>query len=446
MGAQSHFTRLQQNEQTPRWSLVGRVAFRFCFVYLGLFCLTTQVLGDLFPIPTVYIPTLSTFWPMRQITLWAATHVFRVTHPLVYADTGSGDKTFDWVGVFCLLVFAILAMGIWSILDRRRKNYVTLQKWFRLFIRFALAAEMISYGLSKAIPLQMNFPFLTRWVEPFGNFSPMAVLWNSIGASPAYEIFTGCAETLGGILLFVPRTTMLGSLICLADLVQVLTLNMTYDVAAKLLSFHLILLASYLLAPDFQRLVDFFLMNRAATPSGEPQLLPTPRADRLALAFQIIFGILIIGMNTYSSWTGWYAYGGGRDKSPFYGIWNVDTFSVDGQLRSPLLTDYGRWRRAIFDFPTGVNFERMDDSIVGYSSSINLDSGTITLTTATDKNWRATFSFVRQAPDELTLDGDMNNHKVHMQLQLIDRDKFLLVNRGFHWITEYPFNRVENPR
>ena len=126
-------------------------------------------------------------------------------------------------------------------------------------------------------------------------------------------------------------------------------------------------------------------------------------------------------------------------------IWNVDSFSIDGQLRPPLLTDYDRWRRVIFQSPSGINFQRMDDSLVGYGASVNLDNSTITLTKTTDKNWKATFAFVRPVPDELTLDGDMDNHKVYMQLQLVDRNKFLLVNRGFHWITEYPFNRVEIP-
>jgi len=41
----------------------------------------------------------------------------------------------------------------------------------------------------------------------------------------------------------------------------------------------------------------------------------------------------------------------------------------------------------------------------------------------------------------LVLDGDMDRHKVHMQLKLLDRNKFLLVSRGFHWIQEIPFNR-----
>ena len=53
------------------------------------------------------------------------------------------------------------------------------------------------------------------------------------GLGPAYEIFTGCAEVAGGLLLIVPRTATLGALISLADMSQVDTLNMTYDVPAN---------------------------------------------------------------------------------------------------------------------------------------------------------------------------------------------------------------------
>jgi hypothetical protein len=28
----------------------------------------------------------------------------------------------------------------------------------------------------------------------------------------------------------------------------------------------------------------------------------------------------------------------------------------------------------------------------------------------------------------------MDEHKIHMQLHLVDREKFELVNDGFHWI------------
>jgi uncharacterized membrane protein YphA (DoxX/SURF4 family) len=187
--------------------------------------MSTQIFGGLFPIPKVDIPDPATLWPMRQMIFWAADHIFHARLPLVYAGSGSGDKTFDWVLAFCLLIFAALATGIWSVLDCKRENYVTSYKWFRLFIRFALASQLLTYGMDKAIPLQMPFPLLTTLIEPFHDFSPMGVLWSSIGASPAYEIFVGCAELLGGILLIFPRTTMLGALVCLADMTQVFLLN-----------------------------------------------------------------------------------------------------------------------------------------------------------------------------------------------------------------------------
>src|SRR5580698_3678214 len=438
MEAQAQIAQLQEPSHTPHWGLTTRVAFRFCFVYLGLFCFATQIVGSLFPIPKVDIPDPDTLWPIRQIIFRVAAHVFHAKLPLVYTDSGSGDKTFDWTLVFCLLIVAALATVIWSVLDRKRKNYITLYKWFRLFIRFALAGQLIGYGVDKAIPLQMPFPYLTRLIEPFRDFSPMGVLWSSIGASPAYETFAGCAELLGGVLLIFPRTTTLGALVSLADMIQVFMLNMTYDVPVKLLSFHLILISLFLLALDFQRLADFFFSNRTVRPSTQPQLFTKPRANSIAFAAQIVLGVWLLGTAVYGGWTDWHTYGGGHAKSPLYGIWNVDELSIDGQLRSPLLIDYDRWRRAVFDRPDDMAFQRMDDSFVHYGASINAGDKTMVLTKRSDKDWKANFTFQRTAEDQLMLDGTMDSHKIHMQLRLVDRSKFMLVNRGFHWIQEYP--------
>ncbi len=442
MGTQTQTAPIQQQGSTvPRWSLASRVAFRFCFLYLGLFSLTTQIFGGLVSIPEIDVPDLSTLWPMRQIVLWTAAHIFRPTSPVSYQPTGSGDRTFDWVLTFCLLILAALATGAWSALDRKRENYVTLHKWFRLFLRFALAAQMISYGLAKVVPLQMPFPYLAKLVEPFGNFSPMGVLWASVGAAPAYEVFAGSAELLGGVLLIFPRTAMVGALVCLADTIQVFTLNMTYDVPVKLFSFHLILISLFLLAPELPRLADFFFRDRTVGPSRQPQLFRTRRANRIALALQVVFGIWLVASSAYGSWTGWRSFGGGRPQSPLYGIWNVDQLSVDGQPRARVATDQEQVRRVIFDPVDRMSLQHMDDSIDRYSAKIDVTKETVSLTKANDKNWNGTLHFQRPAHDQLTLDGDMDSRKVHMQLQLIDRNKFLLVNRGFHWVQEQALNR-----
>jgi hypothetical protein len=320
--------------QTARWGLARRVAFRLCFVYFGLLCLFTQISTSLFPIPLVELPDPSTIWPIRQIVFWTAAHVFHIAKPLVYTGSGSGDKTFDWVLVFCMLILGVFTTVIWSALDRKRENYVTTHKWFRLGIRFALAGQMLAYGFAKAVPLQMPFPYLTRLVEHFGDFSPMGVLWSSVGASRSYEIFAGCAELLGGILLIFPRTTMFGALICLADMIQIFMLNMTYDVPVKLFSFHLILLSLFLLAPDFRRLVNLFFLNRPAEPSNESKFFGTVRANRNALAAQMLFGLWLIGMNAYGSSQSWHIYGGGAPKSALYGIWDVELLWIGMAPRS----------------------------------------------------------------------------------------------------------------
>ena len=300
---------------------------------------------------------------------------------------------------------------------------------------------MIAYGMVKVIPIMCLYPSLTRLLQPVGTLSPMGVLWTATGSSPAYEIFTGLAEAAGGVLLIVPRTAILGALICLADMIQVMMLEMTYDVPLKLFAFHLLLLSCFLLAPDVKRLVRFLLLNRTTAPSTQEQLFRSVRANRIAVAAQIILGVWLVGVYGHYAWGVWNTRGGGRPLPALYGIWEVKQMSIDEQPRPPLLTDSARWRRAIFDLPDRMSFQRLDDSFVPYGASVNLQERTLALTKSDDKNWTASFTFQRPAGDQLILNGRMDNHQVHMELQLTDRNSFLLVSRGFHWTQEAALGR-----
>lgn len=412
--------------QSERWSAPKRIAFRFCFIYFGLFCLTTQIVGGFFPIPNVEIDP-ATFAPVRGVVFWTAAHVFGLKRQLVYTGSGSGDKTFDWILAFCALALAAAATAVWFAADRKRPNDSTLYKWFRLFIRFALASELFLYGVDKAVPLQMPFPFLTRLVEPYGNFSPMGVLWQFVGASRPYEISVGIAELLGGVLLLFPRTTLLGALVSLADLTQVFILNMTYDVPVKLFSFHLLLMTCFLLAPDARRLFDLFFRGRSMTASAEPGLFLSKRANRMAVVAQAAFGVLLLTGNFYGAARNWNVYGGGRPKSPLYGIWNVKEIS-------PSLP----WRRVIFDFPGRISVQNTEDAFTSYNATIDAKGGVMSLKSGKRSGQ---FTFQLPARDELTLAGQLDGQRMQLRLQLLDTSKLPLVRRGFHWVQEYPINR-----
>jgi hypothetical protein len=433
----------QPSASPPKWRVLTKIAFRFCVAYFGLYIVLTQMLTSLLFATTNDSGAfeLDTTPPAKAAIVWIAGHVFRIAHPIVTVETGSGDRVYDWVEVATILAIAIIVTIAWSWLDRKRQSYAKLHSCFRVFARFSLAATMFTYGAAKAIPLQMPFPYLHRLLERYGDFSPMGVLWASIGASPAYEIFAGCAEIFGGILLVLPRTTTLGALVCLADATQIFTLNMTYDVPVKLLSFHLILLSLFLLAPDVKRLADFFVLDRPAPRSSDRPLFRTARSNRIALVVQICVGIFLLGANLYGSISAYNVYGPGRPKSALYGIWNVETLTVDGQDRPPLLTDSTRWRRVVFDSPQSMSIQDVNDKTQSYGAKIDMKQDSLTLTKRDDSNWKASFSFSRPAVDQLTFDGTMDDHTIQAQLKLLDLSKFLLVTRGFHWVQDHPFNR-----
>jgi len=425
----------------PPWSLATRILFRFCVVYFTLFALSTQIITSLIVIPNVDTPSPASLPPLRQIVGLAAAHLFHLAPtPAFFAETGSGDRPADWILAFCLLIFAVLGTALWSILDRRRPSYIALRKWFWLFFRFCLAGQMLTYALVKIVPLQMPYPPLTRLLEPFGNFSPMGVLWYSVGASPAYEIFAGSAEMLGGLLLLIPRTRTLGALICLADMTQVFVLNMTYDVPVKLFSFHLILMSLLLLAPDFRRLADFFFLRRPVAPPVYPPLFQSPRWNRLASLLQVVFVLWLIGTGIYGDRDAWHEYGGGAPKPALYGIWNVESLTVDGKSSPPLLTDTTRWRRVVFDSRSRTAFQQMDDKDQYFRATIDPGRKTVALRRPGDAQIQGTLTYAQPSPDKLTLDGTLNQHSFHAELALCDRSQFMLVSRGFRWVQQYPYN------
>ena len=423
-----------------RWSAATKVGFRFAFLYFTLYVLTTQMIGGFWIIEKIPQPNMgATGWMLRPID-WTAAHVFHVTQ---YSRTltGSGDKTIDWIHAFLLLVSSIAVTAVWSIADRRRPNYAAMHKWFHLFLRFAAGTTMVGYGMVKAIPLQMPAPPLTRLLEPFGNFSPMGVLWYSIGASFPYERFAGAMELMAAVLLFVPRLWMLGAIVLVADSIQIFTLNMTYDVPVKLFSLHLIVMGLVLLAPEMRRLTDVLVLNRITGPSPLPPLARGVTMRRVLLAAQLAFAAYVLGSSFVENRTAFNTRGAGAPKPPLYGIWVVEKMTIDGVERAPLVTDWGRWRRVVVQNPAAMAFWRMDDSFVSYPAKYDISGKSIALTKQADKTWSARLTFDQPSPEVLVLDGEMDGHKVHMDTRLFDHKKLMLLSRGFSWVQESPFNR-----
>jgi uncharacterized membrane protein YphA (DoxX/SURF4 family) len=417
----------------PQWTPATLIAFRFALVYLGLFCLATQISGSMLPNLTVSYRGLGKLWPMRDVTHWVGTTVFGITSPL--DDTSGGEPLFFWVQTFWVLVVSLAAAAIWTAMDRGRRHYATLHAWFYLFARVALAASLFEYGMTKVIPTQFPAPPLATLVTPVGDLTLSALLWTSIGSAQPYVVFTGCIEVLAGVLLLFPRTTILGAAIALGALIQVASLNMFYDVGLKLVSLHMIALAAVLLAPDVSRLADFFVRHRPAAASIPPLPGRTPRGRRAAVIAPLLFGAYLVGMYAYINWSFWQVAGGGRPRSALYGIWSVEQLSVDGVVRAPELNDYDRrWRRVIFDTPDALLVQRTDDSLAAYGATLDVERNVLALRKGNSRNWGATFTVDRLGQDRLELRGEMDGQRLEARLRRVEFDAFPLLNSRFRWI------------
>jgi uncharacterized membrane protein YphA (DoxX/SURF4 family) len=371
---------------------------------------------------------------MAAITDWVGRTAFGIEQPLVFVAGNSADTLFHWVLTAWLLAAAAVIAGVWTFMQTRPSDDRELRKWFRLFIRFALAAQMFYYGMAKIIPTQFQRPSLVTLVEPVGNLSLTDLLWTFIGASTPYQIATGFAELIAGVLLVIPKTTPLGALIALADMLQVFLLNMTYDFGLKGISFHLILMSLYLLAPDMQRLADVLVLDRPAPAAAHPPLFRPARANRIALVAQILFGLYLVVMFTNLTLRFWYTQGDGRPSSPLYGIWDIERLSIDGEVRDPDLNDYDRrWRRVIFDKTDVVAFQRTDDSIAHYGVE-EQTADRMVLRKGSSRRWSSTFTAQRPAPDRLVLEGEMDGYDIRIEARLRDLDTFELLNSRFRWI------------
>ncbi|GAB2549709.1 DoxX family protein [Nocardia heshunensis] len=425
-------------EPARSWSPIGRILFRFGFLYFGLFCVCyPQMLIDFAGPLQHWLPAdWPRLWmnPSLPVVKWVGHTVFGAEVEL--HSTGSGDQQVFWVLLFCLLVIAAVGTVLWTLLDRGRTEYHRLSGWFLLFIRVCLAGQMLGYGFAKAIPTQMPEPALTTLLTPYGDFAPMGVLWTQVGVSPVYESLLGTAEILGGLLLLLPRTQLAGVLLSLVSMAQVWVLNMTFDVPVKLLSFHLMLLCLVLLVPEAPRLTAL-LTGRAAGPAATPQPFRTRRSLRVAAVAQVLLAVWFAAGYAWIGTDNWRETHGASARSELYGIWAVTDFTRDGEPVPPLLTDESRWRRLVFDQPKLAYVQRMDDEFMMYPAQIDTGARRLVLRDAKTATDLGDLTYEQPMPNRLVLNGQLAGHPVTIALDQVDLGSLALrQGRGLHLIQE----------
>ena len=68
----------------------------------------------------------------------------------------------------------------------------------------------------------------------------------------------------------------------------------------------------------------------------------------------------------------------GRTPTALYGIYDVESFTSNGALLPPLLTDAKRWRTVIIERSGMASIRLMNDVVHDYLTSVDTANGTVT--------------------------------------------------------------------
>jgi hypothetical protein len=432
-----------ESRETPRWSAVHRIAFRFVVCYYVLYLVPVSL-----PFTGFLVQPHEALW--TPIVTWVAQHVFHTRYEIypIDGEAAISNTAYGSILFLCYLALAAVATLVWSVLDRRRANYARLDPWLRLLLRYTLAAAMINYGALKVIPTQMPSPLpLGMLRQRIGDLPPMRLLWMFVGSSPPYEMFTGAAELLGGVLLLVPRTVLLGSLVCFADLVMVVTLNFCFDVHVKLFSLHLLFMAALLIAPDVPRLTRLFLLDRPVEPAVTPPLFARKWLNRAPHILLFLLGVYIVAASFHESYKRYQPFH--PPQPPLYGVWATREFSLDGKVIPPQ-TDPQRWRWVTFQYAEVMSVELAIGSDQRYAIDVDTTRKRIVLARTRwdpergvvkdaaghpvkEPGWQAELAFAQPTPDDLVLDGLVDGHPLHVKLT-----KIAQLRDNFRWVIVLP--------
>lgn len=368
-------------------------------------------------------------------------YLLHLKTPITIFTNGSGDTTFDYVLLLTQVLLSVLIGIAWSLLDRKRPNYTVAYYWLCVLVRYFLGGMMLSYGFTKVFHLQMTFPYLSRLLQPYGDSSPMGLAWTYVGQSKPFSQFVGWSEVLCGILLVFRKTTLIGALLSLVVMGNIVVINMCYDVPVKLFSSTLEVMALYLAAPYGWKLYKLFVKHESAVLEKQEQ--PKFRRKWMQITVRILKVLIIADALYYgvaSNLDGLKQYGEDMPKPPLYGIYNSVTVIRNNDTIAPLTTDTTRWKQLVIQTKNFAKIKMMNDTMVNFNFKVDTVTHMAIVFKGTDSLNKAHFKYAVDSM-YLTLKGSVKNDSVYMRFKRYDEKQFRLMNRGFHWINEFPYNR-----
>lgn len=428
------------------WSAPRKTGFRFLSLFVLLFILTL-------PFPRRFLPDTGSFLaPMFEPLARLGGRIVLGADARFTAALAS-DSTGLYLHTLNLAVIALALCALWSVADRRRTNYAREAGWFVAIVAYYLALQLFIYGFDKVFKTQFYLPEPNTLFTTVGETPRDLLYWSVMGASRPYTMFTGAAEVLAAALLLFRTTRTPGALIAFGVLLNVVAVNLGYDISVKLYSSFLLVLSVVILAPQGKRMVDFF-SGKGVPPLPSFGSAPKTKGEYLLRAGAKGAMIVLILFESLSRHA---AAGNFNDdaapRPPLHGAYQVTTFAAEGKAEGTEegKTEEGRkegeegtppsasWKRIFVHRRGYLIIQTADETMHDYELRPDTARKIMTLTDPASGRRSRLHYRLHRGPDStavLELRGELNGDSVAATARMLDLNTLPLLRGEFHWTTD----------
>jgi hypothetical protein len=164
----------------------------------------------------------------------------------------------NYIYIGCIVIgltIGILWSIIFSLHAAREKFYLLVQSG----IRFLLAYAISTYGFAKVFKHQFSVPEYIKDI-PIGEQSGFWLTWCYFGYSYPFSVTIAIGQIVGSLLLLFNRTKLLGTFIVLPIMLNIVFINIFYDInfGAFINSLIYTLGLTFLILLNYKELVEIF--------------------------------------------------------------------------------------------------------------------------------------------------------------------------------------------
>ncbi len=176
----------------------------------------------------------------------------------IYEVEQISENLNNYIYVGCIVLGLIIGIRwnyVFSLQAVREKVYLIVLSG----VRFLLAYAISTYGFAKVLKEQFSVPDYIKDI-PIGEQSGFWLTWYYFGYSYPFSIIIAIGQIGGSLLLLFNRTRLLGTFILLPIMLNIVLINVFYDInfGAFLNSLIYTLGLTFLLLLNYKELVEIF--------------------------------------------------------------------------------------------------------------------------------------------------------------------------------------------